>query len=90
MYLKYQQYSIKIEDIIIKIYKYTEKLSSKIYVTKLWQWGWPEGIAVRFMRSASVVWGLWVQIPGKDLHTAHQAMLWQHLTYRVEEDWHRC
>ena len=31
----------------------------------------------------------WVRIPGADLlHSP--AMLWQHPTYKVEEDWHRC
>ena len=31
-----------------------------------------------------------VRILGVDLHTAHQAMLWWHPTYKIEEDWHRC
>ena len=37
----------------------------------------PAGIVVNFSHSASVAWGLWVQVSGADLHTAHQAMLWQ-------------
>ena len=45
---------------------------------------------VKFMCSASVAWGSWVQIPGTDLYTAYQTMLWQHSTYKIEEDWHRC
>ena len=48
------------------------------------------GIVVKFPCSTLVAQGLRVQIPGKDLHIAHQAMLWQHPTYKVEEDWHRC
>ena len=35
-------------------------------------------------------WVLWVQIPGADLHNAHQAMLWQRSTYKIKGDWHRC
>ena len=45
---------------------------------------------VRFMGSASVAQGSWVQILGMNLHTTHQATLWQHPTYKTEEDWHRC
>ena len=29
--------------------------------------------------------GSWVQT-----YTTHQAMLWWHPTYKIEEDWHRC
>ena len=33
--------------------------------------------------------GLWVRIPGMELlHSS--AMLWQHPTYKIEEDWHMC
>ena len=39
------------------------------------------------MCSASAGWGSQDPIPGTDLHTAHQAMLWQHPTYKVDEDW---
>ena len=42
------------------------------------------------MCSDSVARGSWVWIPGVDLHTFHQAVLWWHPTYKVEEDWHRC
>ena len=45
--------------------------------------GQPCGVVVKFMHSALVAQGLGVQIPGEDLHTAHQAMLWQHLTYKI-------
>ena len=38
--------------------------------------GWPGGTAVKFAGSASVARGSLVQIPGADLHTAWQAMLW--------------
>ena len=33
--------------------------------------GWPSGIVVKFMCSASVAQGSQVQIAGTDLHTAH-------------------
>ena len=49
--------------------------------------GQPDGV-VKCMRSALVAWGLWVQIPGVDLHTTHQAMLWWCPTHKIEEDWH--
>ena len=39
--------------------------------------GWPGGAAVKFAHSASATWGLPVWIPGVDLCTAWQAMLWQ-------------
>ena len=52
--------------------------------------GWPCGIVVRFVHSTSMAWGLQVQIPGTDLQTAHQVMLWQCPTDKTEEDWHRC
>ena len=48
------------------------------------------GIGVKFTGSASAMGGLQIQIPGVDLHTAHQAMLWLHPTYKIQKDWHRC
>ena len=50
--------------------------------------GPPSGVVVKFTHCA-VAWDSWVQIPGADLRTAHQAMLWWHLTYKIEGDWHR-
>ena len=44
---------------------------------KLNSWGWPCGAAVKSACSTSAAWGPQVQIPGADLHTAHQATLWQ-------------
>ena len=52
--------------------------------------GQPHGIVAKFARCTLAPWGLWVWIPGADLHTTHQAVLWQHPTYTIEEDWHRC
>ena len=49
-------------------------------------WGWPGGVVVKFVCSALAAQGSRVQIPGVDLHTTHQAMLWQHPTYKREED----
>ena len=51
--------------------------------------GQPGGIVANFACSVLAAWGLQVQIPGTDLHSAHQATLWQHPTYKVEEEWHR-
>ena len=51
---------------------------------------WPDGIVVKFVCSTLGAWGSWVQIMDTGLHTAHQAMLWQWPTYKIEEDWHRC
>ena len=39
--------------------------------------GQPGGTAVKFPCSVLAARGLLVQIPGADLRTAHQAMLWQ-------------
>ena len=44
--------------------------------------GWPGGTVVKFACSTSAAWGLWAQIPGADLGTAHQAMLWLRPTYK--------
>ena len=51
---------------------------------------WPGAIVVKFPCSTSVALGLRVQIPGVDLHTTHQAMLWLCPTYKIKEQWHRC
>ena len=51
---------------------------------------WPSGAAVKFVPSTSLAQGLPVQILGMDLRTIYQAMLWQHPTYKMEEDGHRC
>ena len=48
------------------------------------------GIVVKFACSASATRGPQVQILGADLHTAHQAILWQYPIYKIEEDWYRC
>ena len=39
--------------------------------------GWPCGVVVKFACSALVAWGSQVWIPGADLRTTYQAMLWQ-------------
>ena len=52
--------------------------------------GWPSDVVVNFVPSVLVARGSQVCIPGVDLHTACQAMLWQCPTYKVEENWHRC
>ena len=52
--------------------------------------GHPGEVMVKFARSASTAQSLQVRILGVDLHTTHQAVLWQRPTYKMEEDWHRC
>ena len=49
----------------------------KIFLSKFHYWGQPGGAAVKFVHSVSVAQGSSVQIPGADLHSIHQAMLWQ-------------
>ena len=49
--------------------------------------GQPCGIVAKFICSASASLQIWIL--GVDLHVAHQATLWQHPTYKIEEDWHR-
>ena len=48
--------------------------------------GQPGGVVVGFRCSTLAACGLWVWIPGANLHTAHQVMLWQHPTYKIEGD----
>ena len=48
------------------------------------------GVVVKVTCYTWVARGSWVWIPDVNLHTAHQAMLWQHPTYKKEEDWHGC
>ena len=53
-------------------------------------WGWPGGIVDKLLLSASVGQGLQVWILDMDLYTTHQAMVWRHPAYKIEEDWQRC
>ena len=48
---------------------------------------WAGGVVVKFTCFALAAQGSRVWILGRDLQTAHQAMLWQHPTYKTEEDW---
>ena len=58
-------------------------------------WGQPSGARAKFILSASAAWGLSVRVPGTDLRTANQAVLWQasHMqnrgrwTWKLAEDW---
>ena len=61
--------------------KYTPTLSTKrktcyLQCLKISR-GHPGGVVVNFSHTASAAGGLPVWIPGADLHTAYQAMLWQ-------------
>ena len=66
------------------------KLFPKIIAFKNHLQGLAGGVVVKLVCSALVAWGSQVRIPGADLHTAHQAMLWWCPTYKIEEDGHRC
>ena len=57
-------------------------------VKRFSDWGWSGGIVVKFACSISVAWGSCIQILSVDLHTTYQVVLWQHLTYKTEEDWY--
>ena len=66
---------------------------SVLYVLNLkesYYGGQPNGAEVKFAHSALVARGSQVWILGADIHTARQATLWRHPTYKIEEDWHRC
>ena len=52
--------------------------------------GQPESTVVKYVSFASAAQGLWIEIPGMDLHTIQQAMLWQRPTYKIEEDGSGC
>ena len=52
--------------------------------------GQPGGVVGKFVFPPSVAQIVWVGILSTDLHIAHQAMLWQHPAYKMEEDWHKC
>ena len=57
-----------------------------LVVYKIRMRGWPSGAVVKFTCSALAAQNSLVQIPGMDLPTNYQAMLWQRPTYKVEED----
>ena len=61
-----------------------------LFLKRSFKRSWPGGTAVKFALSALAARGLLVQILGVDLHTAYQAMLWWHSTYKGEEDGHGC
>ena len=63
---------------------------AKLSLEKKERWGRPSSIVVNFACSAVVAQGSQDQNPGVDLCTTHQAMLWQHPTYKIEEAWNRC
>ena len=49
--------------------------------------GQPSGLVVKFVHSALGTQGSRVWIPGMDLRTTYQALLWWHPTYKIDEDW---
>ena len=49
-------------------------------------WGLAGGVVVGFVCSTLMAKGSRVRIPGIDLHTAHQAMQWQHPMCKIEDD----
>ena len=48
----------------------------------MYLWVLPSGTVVKLVHSALVAQGLQAWIPSTELHTTHQAMLWQHPTYK--------
>ena len=62
---------------------YDGKVKPKIMLYKNINRGQPSGIVVKFACSV-LAWDLWAKIPGVDLYTAYQAMLWQHPTYKIQ------
>ena len=48
------------------------------------------GIVVKFVVSILMTQSSRVQTLGADLHTTHQALLWQYPTCKIEEEWHTC
>ena len=51
--------------------------------------GWPSAVVVKFMHSALVAQGSWVDPGhGPTPHSSSHAVA--HPTYKIEEDWHRC
>ena len=74
-------------------FKDTNVLGLVIWLTivkKYKAWGQPGDVVVNFICSASAVQGSWVWITGVALYIAHEAMLWQRPTHKIEKDWHRC
>ena len=51
--------------------------SHQLFSEEMLYRGWPGGTEVKFMSSFLAAWGSPVGIPGMDLGTAAQAMLWQ-------------
>lgn len=64
--LEYGRLPVKVL-LCIKNVFYVYKLNIKIDYSG----GWPGGVAVKFVRSVLVAWGLLVGIPGTDLHTSY-------------------
>ena len=65
---------------LIKFLKWPET-SWKLLNQECGMWGfWPCSRVVKFAPSTSAAQGSLAWILGADLHTAHQAMLWWHLT----------
>ena len=48
------------------------------------------GPFAQWLSSACSALAIWVQFLGIDVHHLLLAMLWQHPTYKIEEDGHRC
>ena len=75
-----QRYFISFQTIPVDSFKKQKQKSYR---------GHPGGVVVKFAHSTSAAQGSWVQIPGMNLHTTNQVILWWHPTYKIEEDWHR-
>ena len=62
----------------------------QFYLIKTITVGPAQWCSSKLAHSASAAQGSLLWIPGADLHTTYQAMLWQASTYKIEEDGHRC
>ena len=68
---------------ILKLFKTLSRINKKK------TWGWPSGVVVKFVHSASGAQGSQVQIPGIDLGLLIKPHCGS-IPHKVEEDWHRC
>ena len=55
-------------------------------IKDVYNWGRSGGVVVKLAIFALVAQGLQVWILGVDVHTAHQAILWQHPTQKNQKD----
>ena len=77
----FQVEEIVYKSVVVGMDKRSSKNSTKISVAR----GRPSGTLVNFGCPAPAAQDSLVWIPGTDLHSTHQAMLWRLPTYKIEE-----